>query len=131
MLGFLTGLYPVGFEGRIHYKNGYFLRHRPGSDKPGPSAPAAMVTPPPAPLVPMAVDDAVARPDWCSTPPKTRAEALARPDAYEWQQAMDDEMAALSAARAWELLDLPASASITGRRWVFDHKRDANGVVTR
>jgi len=119
---------PPGGDGGGH---GHFLRHRPGSDKPGPSALAAKVTPPPAPLVPMAVDDAVARPDWCATPPNTRAEALAGPDAYLWQQAMDDEMAALRAAHAWELLDLPAGASITGGRLVFDHRRDANGVVTR
>ena len=25
MLGFLTGLYPVGFEGRIHYTIGFFI----------------------------------------------------------------------------------------------------------
>jgi len=119
---------PPGGDGGGH---GYFLRHRHDSDKPGPSALAAKVTPPPAPLVPMAVDEAVARPDWCATPPTTRAEALARPDAYLWQQAMDDEIAALRAAHAWELLDPPAGASITGGRWVFDHKRDANGIVTR
>jgi len=119
---------PPGGDGGEH---GYFLRHRHDSDKPGPSALAAKVTPPPAPLVPMAVDEAIARPDLCASPPTTRAEALARPDAYLWQQAMHDEMAALRAAHAWELLDLPAGASITGGRLLFDHKRDANGIVTR
>jgi len=119
---------PPGGDGWGH---GYFLRHRHDSNKPGPSALAANVTPPPAPLVPMAVDKTVANPDWFATPPTTRAEALARPDAYLWQQAINDEMAALRAAHAWELLGLPSGGLITGGRWVFNHKRDANGIVTR
>jgi len=52
---------PPGRDGGGH---GYFLRHRHDSNNPGPSALAANVTPPPAPLVPMAVDKAVAHPDW-------------------------------------------------------------------
>jgi len=105
--------------------HGYNLRHH------GASAMAVKAPPSPAALVPMTVPAAVSRPDWCATPPKTRAEALARPDAYLWQQAMDDEMASLRAAHAWVLLDLPASATVTGGRWVFDYKRDAIGTVSR
>ena len=79
----------------------------------------------------MTVVDAVSHPEWCATPPKTRTDALTRRDAHLWQQAMDEEMASLRDANAWELLALPSGATTTGGRWVFDFKRDANGTVTR
>jgi len=113
--------------------HGYFLRHRVASDTPTASALTALahVPPTPAPLHSLTVVDAVSHPEWCATPLKTRTDALTRRDAHLWQQAMDDEMASLREANAWELLALPAGATTTGGRWVFDFKRDANGTVTR
>jgi len=113
--------------------HGFFLRHRVASDTPTASALTVLapVPPTPAPSNFMTVADAVSHPEWCATPPKTRANALNRRDAHLWKQAMDDEMASSRAAHAWELLALPAGATTTGGRWVFDFKRDANGTVTR
>jgi len=71
--------------------HGYFLRPRAESDQPSPSAMATWAAPPRAPLIPVSVAEAVARPEWCATPPKTRAEALARTNGLLWQQAMDEE----------------------------------------
>ena len=113
--------------------NGYFLRHRVASDPPTASVLTVLapVPPTPAPLNSMTAADAVSHTEWCAAPPQTRADALNRRDAHLWQQAMDEELASLRAAHAWELLALPAGATTTGGRWVFDHKRDANGTVTR
>jgi len=111
--------------------HGYFLRHRADSDKPGHAAMAANAVLESAPPVAMTVAEAVARHDWRATTPTTRAEALARPDAYLWQQAMDAEIDGLRKANAWDLMDLPPGAKATGGRWVFAYRRDADGRVTR
>jgi len=124
----LAGPLPDGTSGAGH---GYFLRHRAAADEHDHAALAALAPPFPAPLIAMSVAAAVARSDWCATPPKTRTEALARPDAYLWQQAMDAEMDSLRQANALDLVDLPPGAKATGGRWVFDYKRDADGCVTR
>eukprot|EP00170_Pyropia_yezoensis_P005115 contig_20934_g5129 len=58
-------------------------------------------------------------------------EAMARPDAHLWLEAMQDELRSLAEINAWELTDLPPGAKLTGSRWVFDLKRDAAGNVVR
>lgn len=65
------------------------------------------------------------------TVPATVKEALARPDAHLWREAMQDELQSLAQNDAWELGDLPPGAKLTGSRWVFDMKRDAAGNVLR
>lgn len=65
------------------------------------------------------------------TVPATVKEAMARPDAHLWREAMPDELRSLAENDAWELVDLPPGAKLTGSRWVFDLKRDAAGNVLR
>jgi len=109
----------------------YFLRHRAASDKSSSAAMVATGVPSPASLLPMTVDEGIARPNWNAAHPKTRAEALTCPDAFLWQEAMDSEMDGLRAAKAWELMELPRGAMVTGGRLVFAYKRDADGTVMR
>jgi len=61
------------------------------------------------------------------TVPVTVKEAMARPDAHLWREAMQDELRSLAEKNAWEMMDPPPGAQLTGSRWVFDLKRDAAG----
>ena len=63
--------------------------------------------------------------------PKTTSEALARPDASKWQQAMDTEFDSLIKNKTWELVDLPAGRKAIGTKWVFKTKRDGEGKIER
>eukprot|EP00170_Pyropia_yezoensis_P003693 contig_15515_g3704 len=68
---------------------------------------------------------------WNRTAPKTRTEALSRPDADLWQQAMDEEMASLSGKKALRLMQRTTEMHVVGSKWVFDYKHDAAGTVNR
>ena len=65
------------------------------------------------------------------TIPAAVQEAMARPDAHLWREAMQDELRSLAENNAWELTELPPGAKLTGSRWVFDLKRDVAGHVVR
>lgn len=65
------------------------------------------------------------------TVPAPVKEAMARPETLLWREAMQDELRSLAEKDAWELIDLPPGAKLTGSRWVFDLKRDAAGNVVR
>lgn len=52
----------------------------------------------------MSTEEAVNSTWWSRTAPKTRTEALSRPDADLWQQAMDEEVASLSGKKALRLM---------------------------
>lgn len=64
-------------------------------------------------------------------PPTTIEEARERPDWPLWEAALRAEFGALQEMGAWQVVDLPAGAKLTGSRVVFDYKRDADGAVTR
>ena len=48
-----------------------------------------------------------------------------------WQQAMSDELQALTKTNAWDLVDLPSGKTLVGCKWVYKVKRDALGDITK
>jgi hypothetical protein len=75
------------------------------------------------------VDAAVAM--MCSDTPSSLAQALASPAAQQWRQAMDEEMASLSAHRTWDLEEVPAGRKPVACRWVYALKRNEKGIIQR
>ena len=63
--------------------------------------------------------------------PGTRDEALARDDADQWQDAMDDEMKSLIESRTWSLVPRPRNANVVTCKWVLKTKCNADGSLTR
>ena len=63
--------------------------------------------------------------------PTTLEEALSSPQAAEWQQAMDEEMASLHANHTWVLEETPPGVTPIPAKWVYKVKYDANGSVER
>jgi len=75
--------------------HGYNLRARASRGAPSALSAAANAADEAPAYAPVSVKQAVGRPDWCDQPPKTRGEAVSRPDAYLWRAAMDDEFKSL------------------------------------
>lgn len=63
--------------------------------------------------------------------PMTYAEAVKRPDAKHWVEAMDDEMSSLKKNKVWTLVERPKNTNIVTNRWVYKVKRKPNGEVDR
>lgn len=63
--------------------------------------------------------------------PQSREEALSRPDAELWQQAMNEEYASLLRNGTWTLEDLPHGAKAIPVKWTYKIKLDATGNVER
>ena len=63
--------------------------------------------------------------------PTTLEEALESPNAAEWQQAMDEEMASLHEHHTWVLEPTPPGVTPIPARWIFKIKRDAKGGIER
>lgn len=63
--------------------------------------------------------------------PSTYHEAIAAPDAPDWQKAMDEEMASLKANDTWTLEPLPPGVKPIPVKWVYKVKRDSSGNVER
>ncbi|KAF8690093.1 Encoded by, partial [Rhizoctonia solani] len=61
----------------------------------------------------------------------TVAEALAGPDAEEWQKAMAKEVSTFKKMDTYNLTDLPPGHKAIGNAWVFTLKRNANGTPAR
>lgn len=61
--------------------------------------------------------------------PVSPSEALSRPDAKEWQDAMKSEYNSLIKNQTWVLVDKPAGAHVVGSKWVFKLKKGADGSV--
>ena len=63
--------------------------------------------------------------------PKTIEEALSGLNSKQWSKATKKEIDSLSKKETWELVDLPSGKNIVGSKWIFKHKRDANGNINR
>ena len=63
--------------------------------------------------------------------PKTIEEALSGLNSKQWSKATKEEIDSLSKNETWELVDLPSGKNIVGSKWIFKHKRDANGNINR
>jgi len=63
--------------------------------------------------------------------PTSVAEAKASRDKYQWEKAMNAEMASLQANNVWELVNSPTNRKVIGSKWIFKRKLNADGVVER
>lgn len=63
--------------------------------------------------------------------PETVAEALLRPDAENWKEAMAEEYKSLVDNNTWSLTDLPRNRKQIGCKWVFKTKKDTEGQIQR
>lgn len=63
--------------------------------------------------------------------PRTRREALRRPDGPQWDGAMDDEYQSLLDNNTWTVVYRPTGRRVLTGRWVFRRKLDATGSVAR
>jgi len=59
--------------------------------------------------------------------PQTAAEAMRRPDAAQWRQALDAEMDSLQQHDTWELQKTPPGVQPLPVRWVLRVKEEADG----
>jgi histone deacetylase 1/2 len=50
---------------------------------------------------------------------------------FKWDNAMDEEMAALDANAIWELVAILEDKKVIGCKWVYKVKHNANGSVSR
>jgi hypothetical protein len=60
--------------------------------------------------------------------PSSYEEAMSRPDASKWQEAMEDEMKSMSTNRVWDLEEIPKGAKTVGYKWVYKTKYDSKGI---
>ena len=63
--------------------------------------------------------------------PLTFAEALTRPDAEKWRQAVLKELAAHQTNGTWTLVPRPAGSKVIGSKWVFKVRRNVDGSIDR
>ncbi len=63
--------------------------------------------------------------------PTTFEEAVASPEAEQWQQAMDEEFASLMENETWTLEELPPGVKPIPVKWVFKLKTASNGGIER
>ncbi|GFR51225.1 hypothetical protein Agub_g13600 [Astrephomene gubernaculifera] len=66
-----------------------------------------------------------------SADPTTYEQAIVAPDATEWIQAMNEEMASLAANGTMRLEKPPSHITPIGVRWVYKRKYNANGSIER
>ena len=63
------------------------------------------------------------------TEPTTMEEALSGPNSELWKQAIQSEYDSSKSNGAWYLVDMPANKNLVGSKWVFKHKRGADGKI--
>ena len=63
--------------------------------------------------------------------PKTYKEAMASPDAHEWEAAMRRELESIASLDSFKLTELPQGRKSIGTKWVFLVKRDPDGNILR
>ena len=66
-----------------------------------------------------------------SIEPASFHEALRRPDADKWIEAMISEIKSIISNKTWTLCDLPPGRKCIGTKWVFKIKLDGNNNVER
>jgi hypothetical protein len=72
----------------------------------------------------LAAAAASVQPDFREPDPRSVAEALARPDAAEWQRAIDEEIASCMQFGVWEECDLPPGKQALPSRMILERKRN-------
>lgn len=65
------------------------------------------------------------------TDPRTFSEAMARPDAAEWEAACQDEMRAFESMGVYKLVPRPKGQNVVGSKWVFRIKRGPDGTIQK
>lgn len=56
--------------------------------------------------------------------PSTYKQAISRPDASKWKEAINSELGSMSTNKVWKLVKPPPGAAIIKNRWVFKTKLD-------
>jgi transposase InsO family protein len=63
--------------------------------------------------------------------PKSIKDALSRPDAPLWQEAINSEIDSILQNHTWELVDLPKGCKTLGCKWILKRKYKADGSVDK
>ena len=63
--------------------------------------------------------------------PQSFEEAMNSPEAAQWKEAMDKELASMESFKVWVLVQLPAGARTLKCKWIFKRKFDKDGHVAR
>ena len=63
--------------------------------------------------------------------PRTYRQAVSGGDAKQWESSMEDEVNSLTENRTWDLVDRPKDRAVLTGKWVYRHKRGANGEILR
>nr|AAZ28935.1 polyprotein [Phanerochaete chrysosporium RP-78] len=69
--------------------------------------------------------------DLADDDPRSYRDALKRPDAARWQEAMQREYDQLTKLGCWDLVDLPAGRKAIGCKWVYRIKRNFSGAIIK
>jgi hypothetical protein len=84
------------------------------------------------PAVAVGLEYALTAAEGVATPePTTLAGALGSAEREQWVVAMQEEYSSLVKTGTWELVELPAGASVVGSKWVYKRKLGADGAVVR
>jgi len=126
-----SGSEPVGSASESGPLTRYELRPRAANAAGAPNGAANMATATPPAGGPLTVEEKMVRPGWDPKPPATYEAAMARPNAWLWKKAMDEEMAAHESRGTWDLKDAPPGTHITSSKWAYDYKRNAAGEINR
>jgi transposase InsO family protein len=65
------------------------------------------------------------------TDPRSYAEAMARPDANEWEAACMAEMSVFDHMGVYEIVPRPKDRKVVGSKWVFRIKRGPDGAIQK
>src|SRR6266576_1617573 len=63
--------------------------------------------------------------------PSTYNEIFGRPDQFQWELAIKDELNSLIKNNTWEIVETPNNVNIVDCKWVFCIKRNAVGNIER
>jgi hypothetical protein len=63
--------------------------------------------------------------------PTSFEEAMSRPNASKWLEAMEDEIKSMSTNRTWDLEEIPKGAKTIGCKWVYKIKYDSKGNIEK
>lgn len=63
--------------------------------------------------------------------PETYLEAITRPDADKWIEAMKHEMSSIRKKKVWDIVKRPSNTNIVSSKWIFKLKKDTKGNIVR